>query len=157
MKKIRLTKEKYALVDDVDFDHINQFRWYAGTRHGCWYASRKSKTPPHKMVWMHREIIETPSGLQTDHINRNGLDNRRSNLRICTASQNQCNRKIQRNNTSGFKGVSFHKHAAKWQAHLSMDGVNYHLGLFNTPEEAAHAYDETAQKLHGEFARLNHV
>jgi len=104
---------------------------------------------------MHRLILNPPAGITIDHINGNGLDNRRENLRLAGRGQNQCNRGKQSNNTSGFKGVTWHKNLNKWEAGISISGKRYHVGFYKTPEAAARAYDDAAKKYHGEFARLN--
>jgi hypothetical protein len=107
---------------------------------------------------MHRDVMGAPDGLLVDHINQNGLDNRRSNLRIATGAQNQRNahgRGIHRGkaSSSAFRGVSRSK--GKWGAHVSVNGRNIRLGTFVTEEAAARAYDKAARQYHGEFAGLN--
>ena len=104
---------------------------------------------------MHRVILKTPKGMDTDHRNGDGLDNRRCNLRICTKSQNSINRKMQSNNTSGYRGVYWHKRDKKWLAHIKIDGKKINFGYCSTKEQAAEAYNEAAKKHYGEFARLN--
>ena len=100
---------------------------------------------------MHREILNTPEGLDTDHINGDGLDNRRENIRVSTKSQNQANRRnLQSNNTSGFKGVDFHR--GKWRAQIKVDGRKIDLGSFDTPDEASGAYLRSAHHHFGKFA-----
>ena len=106
-------------------------------------------------VPLHRHITNCPKGMHVDHINGNVLDNRLSNLRICTPSQNQANSKLPKNNTSGYKGVS--KNGDGWKAKIRVDYAYYYLGTFLTKEEAARAYNAAAIKYFGEFARLNEV
>ena len=108
-----------------------------------------------KVIYMHRLIARTPDGLDTDHIDRSGLNNQRANLRHCTESQNQYNTSVPNNNTSGFKGVTWHRARQKWQAQIQANGEHIHLGLFKTAEAAAHAYDKAALRLHGNFANIN--
>jgi hypothetical protein len=114
------------------------------------YASRSSKG---RTVLMHKEIMNTPEGLHTDHIDCNSLNNQKSNLRIVTYSQNQANRKLNRDNTSGYKGVL--KIRNKFLAGIKVNQVYLHLGTFDNPFDAARAYDEAAKTYFGNFARLN--
>ena len=97
----------------------------------------------------------TPKGMATDHINGDGLDNRKQNLRICTHAENLRNRRLGKNNTSGYKGVSWHKLHKLWYAHISHNKKLMSLGYFKDKEEAAKAYDRKAIELFGEFAKLN--
>ena len=99
-------------------------------------------------------IMGEPNGKDVDHINRNPLDNRRENLRICTHQQNQYNRTKQSNNTSGFKGVSFNKEKQKFEARIGIDGKSKFLGYFDTAEKASECYKQAALKHHGDFARF---
>jgi hypothetical protein len=103
--------------------------------------------------------MDAPDGVQVDHINRNTLDNRRSNLRLCTASQNRYNQKPRKDSVTGFKGVSFHpdKKVKQWQAKIIVEGRKISLKYHATAEEAALAYNRAAVIHHGEFARLNEV
>ena len=104
---------------------------------------------------MHRIILNAPKGTMVDHINGNGLDNRKENLRLCTTRENNANQKKNRNNSSGYKGVAKASNCSKWRAYIRVDGVQRHLGNHNTPEEAARAYDAAAKKHFGEYAHLN--
>lgn len=104
---------------------------------------------------MHVVVNKTPKGYYTDHINRDTLDNRRSNLRSATPQQNKQNQGKLKTNSSGYKGVSFCKAKRKWQATISVNSKNKHIGFHETAEAAARAYDTEARKLHGEFAKLN--
>ena len=154
MKKIKLTKGYEAIVDDKDFDFLNQWKWYFA--HG--YAVRTQNNYPNKpfQVRMHRIILGTPEGMDSDHINRDRLDNRRSNLRICNRSQNISNTFL-RSNKSGYKGVSWKKSNNKWVAQITVFGKTLHLGIYSDPKEAAKVYNQAAQKHHGEFAVLNSI
>lgn len=146
--KIKLTQGKFAIVDDRDYEWLNQWEWYYSSKG---YAVRGYP----KRVLMHRVILNTPDGLETDHINLNRLDNRRSNLRSVTSSQNNINKLLREDNKSGFKGVYWHKASKKWLAQISLNRKHYYLGIFVNPKEAAFVYDQAALKYHREFARLN--
>lgn len=158
-REIILTQGKVALVDDEDFEWLNQWKWCASRSRSKWYALRYVKMPGIKgtrfVVRMHRIILETPKDIFIDHIDMNSLNNQRNNLRFATNAENRCNVQKQSTSTSGYKGVSFHKHRGLWQARIMTKGKSIHLGYFDTAEEAATAYDEAAKKYHGEFARLN--
>mgnify|MGYP001606453598 CR=1 FL=1 len=155
-KEIPLTQGKVALVDAEDYEYLNQFKWHAHKykNGGGYYVARGIKKNE-KKVFMHQEVLKPPKGMYPDHINRDGLDNRRWNLRICTTSQNGINKGKQKNNTSGYKGVCWHKRDEKWQARIKVDKKPMYLGYFNTKEEAALAYNEAAKQYFGEFAKLN--
>lgn len=154
MKEIELTQGKVALVDDEDYEALMQYKWFALYDGWNWYAKRgrrKSDGLGPCKIWMHRIILKLADGERADHINRNGLDNQRSNLRVATRSQNAANSKRRSTNTSGYKRVSFRKDHGKWQAHIG----SRRIGYFNTPLEAAIAYNEAALEFYGEFARIN--
>jgi hypothetical protein len=154
MKKIKLTQNQYTLVDDADFDTLNQFKWYADKQGKNFYAKRNSKTINGKqmIILMHRFIMKTPKGMHTDHIDGNGLNNQRSNLRICTRSENLRNQGKQSDNSSGFKGVSFFKRNKKWVAQIMVNGKYIYLGYFTDKEKASNAYITACKKYHKEFA-----
>jgi hypothetical protein len=109
----------------------------------------------HRLVWMwwHGEFPK----LSIDHINGNKSDNRVSNLREASRSQNQHNQPMYKNNSTGYKGVSFCKTTGKWKATIGKSTNRFYLGVFNSPQEAAHAYNKAAIELHGEFAVLNPI
>ena len=154
-KEIRLTQGKVALVDDVLFGWLNQFKWFF-RKDGYVAKSIYNKlTGERKQIRMHREIMNFPDGMEIDHINGDKLDNRRENLRICTMGQNRANRGLQRNSSSGYKGVYFEEARNKWRAQIEINNRRLHLGYFNNAEKAAFAYDTAAKKYFGEFAKLN--
>ena len=151
MKKIKLTQGKFALVDDVDYKWLNQWKWCAMYSYGNWYAMR-GKRP---QIFMHRLILNTPFGMDTDHINHNTLDNKHCNIRVCTHQQNSFNGKP-RKGTSKYKGVSWFKRDKKWRAYIVLNNKQIHLGYFISEIEAARTYDKAAIKHFGVYAFLNH-
>jgi len=159
MKKIKLTQGKFTLVDDEDYDDLSKHNWYVQKSRNTFYAARRVKNSNGnpRLALMHREIMGSPFGKKIDHIDEDGLNNQKQNLRICTNSQNQMNRGKTKVNTSGYKGVFWHELAKKWRAQISINNERIYLGLFDDVSEAAKAYNEAAVKFHGEFARLNKV
>lgn len=150
MKEIKLTQGKVALIDDEDFDLVSQYHWYFDGKYAktCW--DKQGKT---YYLRMHRLILGlTNPKIDTDHINHNKLDNRRSNLRICNRAENLRNRKA--HGKSKYLGV-FYNHNKYITAQIRANGRTIHLGTFDTEEEAAMAYDNAARKYHKEFANLN--
>jgi hypothetical protein len=147
-KSIPLTHGKFALIDDEDFEKLNQYKWRF---HGG-YAVTKISGVTTYMQWV---VFGRKQGFQVDHISRDTLDNRKSNLRHATKAQNGINRGANKNNTSGFKGVSWNKSKNKWDSQIAISGKHVLIGRFTKPEEAARAYDEAALKYFGEFAYLN--
>lgn len=155
IKFIPLTKGKVAIVDAVDYGWLMQWNWYAfeikRKSESLFYVVRSGSVNHRKrMVFMHRELTGENSE-ETDHRNHDTLDNRRSNLRPCTRSQNQANRLAQRSNTSGFKGVSWASQNKKWQAQTSVKGSHVHLGHYDTKEEAYEVYRAYRKSIHPEF------
>lgn len=158
-KEIPLTQGKVAIVCDCHAHLVENHKWCARWEpvSKAFYAVRMSSAlfGKRKNIQMHRVINSTADGMQTDHINGETLDNRCCNLRSATVGQNMQNRGLDSNNTSGFKGVSWHRGKRKWQAKITVNGNAMQIGRFKTPEDAAHAYDDKAKELFGEFARLN--
>jgi len=138
MKTIELTKGKFTMVDDDDFEELNQHKWYANKMGNILYAVRNIETPKRAKIYMHRSIMNTPNGLQTDHINGNGLDNRKENLRAVTARQNTQNKHT--NKSSIYAGVNWSKVAQKWHARICIKGSRKHLGYFKTEIDAYNSY-----------------
>lgn len=159
MKKIPLTRGKFALVDDEDFEWLNQWKWRVGARRNrsTIYAVRAGRKAELKCTYfMHRIVTDCPDGLQVDHINHDGLDNRRENLRVCTRNGNQWNRRKTKARVSSiYKGVCSFKKTKKWRALIKINGKKIYLGLFKQEIDAAKAYDTAAKKYFGEFAYLN--
>jgi hypothetical protein len=155
MKEVQLTKGYVAIVDDEDYERVNQFGWHCDNRNRVFYA-RRNFSSARKQIFMHRFIMGTPREMAIDHINHNGLDNRKTNLRVCTHSQNSMNqRKCRGNKTSAFKGVYFNRNYKKWYARIKMNHKQIHIGAFEIETDAAIAYDDKAKELFGKFAVLN--
>lgn len=150
MKYITLSRGRRATIDAADHALVSRFRWYFDGR----YAHRNpTKAEPER--YMHRLIARPPAGKVVDHRNQNRLDNRRSNLRVCTVSQNGFNRGRQANSKTGTKGVL--KNPAKdrpWRACIRVNGRGKNLGSFRTKKEARAAYAVAAANLHGEYAGI---
>lgn len=154
--KIPLTQGKFVKVDPEDYIWLSQFRWHCKANSSAIYAVRTvTSAGRQKRIYMHRLIMDTPPHLVCDHINHNGLDNRKANLRNCTMKQNNANARSAREVSSRYKGVSYSKRKKKWAVYIKKDGTQFNLGCFNDEIEAAKAYDAAAEKLHGEFAHLN--
>jgi len=162
MKEILLTQGKVALVDDADYEPLGQYKWLAH-REGSdtsmhWYAVRSAWNPRTRrrhQVRMHRDIIGAYPGQMVDHVNGNGLDNRRANLRLCTRAENVRNQIKQQGCASQYKGVVWGKHCQKWIAQIRYRGQRRRLGQYINETKAAHAYDAAARELFGDFARFN--
>ena len=159
MKKIPLTQGYFALVDDEDFVWLATHKWCVSKRINTSYAVR-SKTigyKKHEKVQMHRLIIGLSIGdkQECDHIDGNGLNNQKNNLRVCNKQQNQGNSGSTKNSTSKYKGVCWDQHNQKWHAQISMCGKAIHLGCFSSEEDAARMYDKVALFEFKKFARIN--
>lgn len=144
---IQLTHGFVTVVDDADFEWLSQMKWRVRAKRYTHYAVRDG-------AWMHRLILNAPAGVDVDHRDGNGLNNRRSNLRLATPVEQRRNTKRRSDNTSGFKGVI--KQGDAWRARINIgNGRCLHLGYFSTAEEAGRAYDAAAREHFGEFARTN--
>jgi len=150
-KEIPLTQGKTALVDDEDYLLVSPFKWSAAQRR-TWYAVRIDHK---KMIYLHRFLLGIPSEFQCDHINGDGLDNRRCNLRIATNAQNQWNRHKRQIHSSSFRGVTWDKNRNRWIVYITANKKTHYLGRYINETDAAKAYDEAAKRLFGEYANLN--
>lgn len=151
MREIPLTQGRVALVDDEDFERASAFKWYF-QRNG--YAARDGRMPGEpSTVLLHRFILNAKSGMYVDHIDHDGLNCQRSNMRLCTHGQNMGNRRKSRGCASGFKGVT--AAGVRWKAEIVVSRKRIYLGCFATEREAAAAYDDAAKREYGEFACLN--
>lgn len=156
-KEIPLTHGKIAIVDAADYEYLNQWKWGATRPYRVWYAVRYigKKGRGGFPLRMHREILSVSSPAQTiDHVNGDGLDNRRCNLRLASTRQNCYNVGARKDNKSGQKGVTWHKASRKWRAQIAVPGKIKHLGTFAEKAEAIKAYQLAAREVHGEFAKL---
>jgi hypothetical protein len=151
MKMIPLTQGKFAKVDDRDYDFLMQWKWCATKGRKSFYAVRTET--PNITVIMHRLIADAPKGKEVDHINHDGLDNRRENLRVCTHSENMRNQRKPAGRSSKYRGVS--KQGNKWRVELKIDNKRAYKESFHGEIDAARAYDAKARELYGEFAILN--
>ena len=158
-REIPLTQGKVAIVDAADYDWLMQWKWRAATnKSGNKYAVRTkwNKGSKRTTEWMHRLVNNTPEGFETDHINHDGLNNTRANLRTASRSENRHNRPV-RPNVSGYKGVSWHKKSEKWYGRIVANRKVISTGYYKEAIDAAKAYNAAAIKYHGEFACLNVV
>ena len=148
--RIALSQGKFALVSPEDYARVTAFKWCLNHAHGKDYAKRgyyfagKQST-----IKMHRFIMDAPPNSEVDHVNGNGLDNRRENLRICDHKQSSANQSTPKNNKTGFKGVC--PVGTGWSANIADD----YLGVYDTAETAAKAYDTRARAIYGEYAKCN--
>src|ERR1035437_455247 len=162
MREIELTQGKVAFVDNEDFKWLSQWKWCVSKGNKAFYGMRREqRNGRSKNIKMQNAILEhyggqpIPEGYTIDHIDGDGLNNQKSNFRLATHDQQQQNRGLQGNNTSGYIGVSLHKKTQKHRARIEVGGKEIHLGLFDDPIEAAHVRDAAAIEQYGEFAKLN--
>jgi hypothetical protein len=156
--EVRLACGLIARVDDEDAELVLQYPWHKFRSHKTIYAQACTQKPSGEptAVYMHHMILgPAEHNRQVDHRDLDGLNNQRSNLRWATRSQQGGNQGLRSSNTSGFKGVWFNKTNRNWVAEARCEGKKVHIGVFQTPEDAARAYDRKAAELFGEFARLN--
>lgn len=152
MKEIPLTQGRIALIDDEDYERVMRFRWRARRDKKTWYAETG---PSDRSVFLHNFILGTAPGFEGEHRDSDGLNNRRGNLRIATRSQNCMNRRGW--SKYGYKGIYKISTGDRYGARIQVGKKIHQIGCFDSPEEAARAYDVEAIKLHGEFAKLNFV
>lgn len=159
MRRIMLSNEQAAIVDDADFDALLNYRWHKRKNgNTCYATTRFFISGKIYDIDMHRAIMGVQdSKILIDHIDGNGLNNQRSNLRVCNRSQNASNRHAPKKttNTSSFFGVSYMPTTRKWRAYIVKDSRQVSLGLYHREEDAALAYNKAARELHGDFAKQN--
>jgi hypothetical protein len=145
-----------VLIDEDDFERVNSMKWHIRKcgKGEHLYAAHSNSKPPHS-IFLHKFILNAPYDIEVDHKNCNTLDNRKENLRMCSHAENLRNRRININNTSGYKGVSFCKNHKRWEAQISVNGQKKRIGYFCTPEKAYKAYCEASKIYHGEFHRVS--
>lgn len=154
---IPLTRGKFAIVDASDADAVNAYAWHAAERLGTTYAAcsslRRSGGP---VLYLHRLLMKPAEGQHVDHVNGDGLDCRRENMRLCTNAENRRNMRIKRG-VSQYKGVSANRTNSRrcWEAYVFFENRKIHLGSYETEQEAARAYNAAAIEFHQEFAKLN--
>jgi len=144
-----------VLIDDEDFERVNNIRWYANkAKDKIYFCKRYGRygTKAFRRLYLHRLIVNAPKNKIVDHHNRNTLDNRKCNLRVCSYAENNRNSKIKNTNVCGYKGVGIYKN--KWIARIRVNYKVIHLGYFDTPEEAYAAYCEASKKYHKEYGRV---
>jgi hypothetical protein len=156
---LKIYSKKYGirkvLIDEEDFDIIKMYKWHISKQIKTFYVQATiSDKFKGETLKMHRLLMNAKKGQIIDHKNCNGLDNRRSNLRFCSFSENNFNHKRQKNNTSGYKGVCYRSKFEKWESVIHVNGKRLRLGYFKSPILAYEAYCEAAKKYHGKFARL---
>lgn len=160
MKIIPLTKGYESLIDDEDFEKVSKFKWHifiTRGKHNVYAVFTDHSKSGDKTIRMHRMILNAKKNDQVDHIDGNGLNNQKFNLRICTNSQNQANKSFNKNNSTGFKGVTYRENEDRYIAQITYNRKNYYLGIYKSPISAARAYNRAAKKYFKEFSKLNKI
>jgi hypothetical protein len=152
---VELTRGAVATIDAADIHLVSSNNWCLQLLGGRQYAGHSQRGESRRLVLMHRVIFDAPGGMHIDHIDGDGLNNRRSNLRLASREGNMRNVGKTASNTSGYKGVHWCEGAKKWRCQIRTDGGRISLGLFDTPEAAYEAYRSAAMAHHGEYARLD--
>lgn len=159
MKQIPVGRGKVALVDDEDYEHLSKRKWYCyrarSKNTNCWHVRLSESNK--RQVYLHRMIVTPPEGMIVDHINRDGLDNRKENLRFCTPWQNSLNCSPRINCTSKYKGVCKRSDSGSYRSRIRVHGKLINLGNFKNEKDAARAYNDAAKLYFGEFAVLNNL
>ena len=140
-----------VIIDDEDFERVSAINWRLISN--VYFGIGKRINGKYKIIRLHRFIIDAPEGYEVDHVNCNTLDNRKTNLRLCTRTQNSRNRLKNKNNSSGYKGVTRDRN--RWRAMIIAENKRVVLGIYETKEEAYKAYCEASKKFHGEFGRIS--
>lgn len=159
--KIPLTQGKFTLIDNKDYPLVSQYKWHVRTGSRPRSCSRilqyaASHLPiSNKIILLHRLILNPRKGEECDHINGDGLDNRRQNLRLVTHSENMMSQRNRLDTSSMYKGVCKCKDCNRWRAYIHINKKTIHLGSFKSEEEAGKAYDEAAKKYFGKYAKTN--
>lgn len=153
---VPLTKGHVAVIDATDAASVSQYNWQALVFDHTVYAKRSTRRDENgkqKAIFLHRHLLTALEGMEIDHIDNDGLNNRRANLRHVSRSENMMNARMRKSNRSGFKGVFWHKSTGHWRAKIVRDGIAIELGSFPTAEAGHAAYVEASKKYHGEFGR----
>lgn len=145
MKEIQLTKGKVALVDDDDYEELIKYKWHINKGNTTFYATRHIEKIHKNKILMHRMIMNVPKEMFIDHIDGNGLNNQRSNLRIVTKRQNSQNKHMEK--SSKYVGVSFDKDTNKWKASIQINKKIKNIGRFNNEEDAHNAYLKALEEI----------
>lgn len=150
---VTLTRGHEAIIDAADAESAGRFNWYAlVTKYGHTYALRARRKEDDEPQLLHRMLTKAPAGMDVDHINGNGLDNRRENLRVCTHAQNMANQRIERPNRLGYRGI-YQQTPTSFRAEISVKDKKVNLGNYRTAAEAAAVYQRAVVEIRGEYAK----